>query len=52
MHRSTVTRWFEKITKEKDLYSIKRFKMVKNIRIICMFADISKRKIVILLCAF
>lgn len=51
MHRSTETRWFEKIIKEKDLYSIK-FKMVKNIRIICMFTDSPKRKIVILLCAF
>lgn len=51
MHRSTESRWFEKLKNEKDLYSIK-FKMIKNIRIICTFSDASKRKIIILLCGF
>ncbi|HOQ76521.1 MAG TPA: hypothetical protein PK369_08150 [Thermoclostridium sp.] len=50
MHRSTESRWFEKL-KEKDLYSIK-FAMVKNIRIICTFMDAPVRKIIVLLCGF
>lgn len=51
MHRSTEARWFEKLKEEEALFSI-RFKMIKNIRVICMFTDASKRKIVILLCGF
>jgi hypothetical protein len=51
MHRSTKTRWLEKLQEEEGLYSIK-FKMIKNIRIICMFKDVSRREIVILLCGF
>lgn len=51
MHRSTEARWFEKLKEEEGLFSIK-FKMIKNIRIICMFTDAYKRKIVILLCGF
>lgn len=51
MHCSTKTRWLEKLREEEGLYSIK-FKMIKNIRIICMFKDASEREIVILLCGF
>lgn len=51
MHRSTEARWFEKLKEEEGLFSIK-FKMIKNIRVICMFTDSSKRKIAILLCGF
>jgi hypothetical protein len=51
MHKSTQARWFEKLKNEEGLFSIK-FKTVKNVRIICMFTDKNKRKIVILLCAF
>lgn len=51
MHRSIEARWFEKLKEEEGLFSIK-FKMVKNIRIICMFADVSKHKVAILLCGF
>jgi hypothetical protein len=51
MHRSTEAKWFEKLKEEDGLYSIK-FKGTKNVRIICMFTDSSKRKIVILLCGF
>lgn len=51
MHRSTATKWFEKLQEEEGLFSIK-FKMIKNIRVICMFTDSSKRKIVILICGF
>lgn len=51
MHKSTEARWFEKLKNEDGLFSIK-FTTVKNVRIICMFADANKRKIAILLCAF
>lgn len=51
MHRSMEAKWFEKLKEEEGLYSI-RFKMIKNVRMICMFIDASKRKIAILLCSF
>lgn len=51
MHKSTETKWFEILSEADGLYSI-RFKGIKNIRIVCMFTDASKRKIIILLCGF
>lgn len=54
MHKSAEAKWFEKLSLEEGLYSIK-FKGIKNIRIICMFTDVAKvakQKIVILLCGF
>lgn len=51
INSGTSPRWLERLKDTDGLYSIK-FRMVKNIRVVCMFTDSSKRKIVVLLCGF